>query len=196
MDIIRRIGKNFSESSRITLQVIDSIAPDIARAAELMSCAIINNHKVIVFSDPSCAAFSGYFVSKMLVGLEVSRPGFTAMELIPNFSSVFPIARDHGYASLLSRQLGVFGQPDDVLLVVNPGGSVESFPDLLAMAREREVSVVAITANNILSPFLQASDVCIDIPSESSIRAEEVHLIILNCICDALDCLLLGLEDV
>jgi D-sedoheptulose 7-phosphate isomerase len=41
---------------------------------------------------------------------------------------------------------------------------------------------------------LSASDVHICVPAQSTARIQEVHLLTLHCICDAIDCLLLGVQ--
>lgn len=195
VDFVQRIRKNFEESAQLRLDVEDSLLQGIIRAAERLSLAILNNRKVIVFSDPSCASFSSYFVSKMTIGLEVDRPAFPAVELLPHVSSLLPLFRTGEYKDVFSKQLSIFSHPDDVLLLVVSGKNIDTFPELILTARDRELKLVVLMANSSLSPFLEETDISIDVSSASRIRVEEFHLFVLNCICDLLDCTLLGLEE-
>ncbi len=58
------------------------------------------------------------------------------------------------------------------------------------------MSVIALTGRNggKMSEILLPSDVHVCVPATSTARIQEVHLLTLHCLCDAIDCLLLGAE--
>ena len=71
-------------------------------------------------------------------------------------------------------------------------------PGLAAMhaAHENGMSVIALTGRNggVMAEALEPSDIQICVAAQSTARIQEVHLLTLHCLCDAIDCLLLGVE--
>ena len=63
-------------------------------------------------------------------------------------------------------------------------------------AHESGMAVVALTGRNggEMTEVLRLNDVHICVPAERTARIQEVHLLVLHCLCDAIDCLLLGVE--
>ena len=46
-----------------------------------------------------------------------------------------------------------------------------------------------------ITGLLKPTDVHICVPSDRTARIQEVHLVVLHCLCDGIDCLLLGVEE-
>ncbi|MGH8754160.1 MAG: phosphoheptose isomerase, partial [Burkholderiales bacterium] len=63
-------------------------------------------------------------------------------------------------------------------------------------AHERQMSVVALTGKSggQMADILGPEDIHICVPANSTARIQEVHVLTLHCLCDAIDCLLLGVE--
>jgi len=86
------------------------------------------------------------------------------------------------------------GQANDVLLAISTSGNSPNVVDAIVAAHERGMRVVAMTGRDggTIVNHLGATDVEIRVPAQSTARIQEVHLVILHCLCDLIDNQLIG----
>jgi D-sedoheptulose 7-phosphate isomerase len=63
-------------------------------------------------------------------------------------------------------------------------------------AKERDIKVIALSGGDggDLIELLGDNDIHIGVPHENASRVHEVNILILHCLCDAIDCILLGVH--
>ena len=107
-----------------------------------------------------------------------------------------PIANDYAFEQIFSKQLRALGQPNDLLLAISTSGNSKNILEAIHAAHEREITVVALTGNGggQIAEVLQLGDIHLCVPSPITARIQEIHLLTLHCLCDAIDYLLLGAE--
>jgi len=196
MDIIRRISQNFSESARLKLQSMDTLAAPIAAAAERMVQCLKLDGKILVCGNGGSAADSQHFASEMLCRFEMERPGLAAIALTTDTSTLTSITNDYDFEQVFSRQVRALGHKTDVLLAISTSGNSKNVLAAILAAHECEMGVVALTGRSggQIAKILTQDDIYICVPAESTARIQEVHLLTLHCLCDAIDYLLLGIE--
>jgi D-sedoheptulose 7-phosphate isomerase len=156
--------------------------------------------------NPWCAAFrptekywaadAQHFSAELLNRFEVERPGLAAMALTTDSSTLTSIANDYDYNQVFSKQVRALGRAGDVLLAISTSGNSPNVVAAIAAAHECDMRVVALTGRNggKMGEMLGPDDVHICVPATSTARIQEVHLLSLHCLCDGIDCLLLGVE--
>ena len=89
------------------------------------------------------------------------------------------------------------GQPGDVLLAISTSGNSANVLAAIEAAHEREMVVVGLSGRGggKMSHALRDTDVHICVPHERTARIQEVHILALHCICDAVDAQLLGDQE-
>ncbi len=196
MDLINRISENFSESAHLKLQSMDALAGPIAAAAERMVQCLKLDGKIMACGNGGSAADSQHFASELLNRFEMERPGLAAIALTTDTSTLTSIANDYDYDQVFSKQVRALGQKNDLLLAISTSGNSKNVLAAVLAAHENGLGVVALTGRNggKLTEILQPSDIHICVPAQSTARIQEVHLLTLHCLCDAIDCLLLGVE--
>jgi len=107
------------------------------------------------------------------------------------------VANDCAYDQVFARQVKALGQPGDLLLAVSASGNSPSVLQALAAARTRSMPVIALTGRSGggLAEQMQDDDVFLCVPAESTARIQEIHLLSIHCLCDAVDSVLLGVEE-
>ena len=107
------------------------------------------------------------------------------------------VANDYGYNTVFERQVRALGQPGDVLLAISTSGNSPSIIEAIRAAHDNDLRVVALTGKGggQMGEMLRDGDVHICVPSARTARIQEVHLLTVHCLCDAIDCLLLGVEE-
>jgi D-sedoheptulose 7-phosphate isomerase len=196
MDLISRISENFSESAHVKLQSMDALAGPIAEAAERMVQCLKQDGKILACGNGGSAADSQHFSAELLNRFEMERPGLAAIALTTDSSTLTSIANDYDYDQIFSRQIRALGHSNDVLLAISTSGNSRNVVAAMEAAHENDMTVVALTGRDggKMAAVLAARDIHICVPVSSTARIQEVHLLTLHCICDAIDCLLLGVQ--
>jgi D-sedoheptulose 7-phosphate isomerase len=196
VDLITRISENFSESAHLKLQAMDALAGPIAQAAERMVQCLKSDGKILACGNGGSAADSQHFAAEMLNRFEMERPGLAAMALTTDTSTLTSIANDYDYDQIFSKQVRALGHAGDLLLAISTSGNSRNVIAAMKAAHEAQMSVIALTGRNggKMAEALSPTDIHICVPAQSTARIQEVHLLSLHCLCDAIDCLLLGVE--
>jgi D-sedoheptulose 7-phosphate isomerase len=196
VDLITRISENFSESAHLKLQAMDALAGPIAQAAERMVQCLKSDGKILACGNGGSAADSQHFAAEMLNRFEMERPGLAAMALTTDTSTLTSIANDYDYDQIFSKQVRALGRAGDLLLAISTSGNSRNVIAAMHAAHEAQMGVVALTGRNggKMAEVLRPTDINICVPAQSTARIQEVHLLTLHCLCDAIDCLLMGVE--
>jgi D-sedoheptulose 7-phosphate isomerase len=196
MDLISRISENFSESAHLKLQSMDVLAGHIAEAAERMVHCLKHDGKILACGNGGSAADCQHFSAELLNRFEMERPALAALALTTDTSTLTSIANDYDYDQVFSKQVRGLGHANDVLLAISTSGNSRNVLAAIEAAHECEMTVVALTGRDggKVAGMLAPNDVHICVPASNTARIQEVHLLTLHCICDAIDCLLLGVQ--
>jgi D-sedoheptulose 7-phosphate isomerase len=196
MDLIARISTHFTDSAQLKLQAVGTLAAPIAEAAERMVQCLVNDGKIMSCGNGGSAADAQHFAAELLNRFEMERPGLAAIALTTDSSTLTAIANDYDYNQVFSKQVRALGQTHDVLLAISTSGNSRNVMEAIVAAHERNLCVVALTGKNggQIAAMLGPGDIHICVPAASTARIQEVHLLTLHCLCDAIDCLLLGVE--
>ena len=155
-----------------------------------------SDRKILCCGNGGSAADSQHFAAELLNRFEMERPGLAAMALTTDTSTLTSIANDYDYDQVFSKQVRALGQAGDLLLAISTSGNSRNVIAAMKAAHEGQMSVIALTGRNggKMAEALRPTDVHICVPAQSTARIQEVHLLTLHCLCDAIDCLLLGVE--
>jgi D-sedoheptulose 7-phosphate isomerase len=194
MDLHTRVRDHFAESIR-TKQAAEAELPDsIVRAGQLMSHALLQEGKILSCGNGGSAGDSQHFSSELLNRFEMERPGLPAMALTTDSSTLTSIANDYCYEDIFAKQVRALGRPADVLLAISTSGNSENVCRAIDAAHERGMCVVALSGRDggRMADLIADSDVEIRVPAERTARIQEVHLVVIHCLCDLIDTTLLG----
>lgn len=194
--MIERIIGHFNESARLKLDMADLLPPAIERAADHILQCILRDGKVMACGNGGSAADAQHFASLMVNRFEHERPALAAMALCTDTSTLTSIANDDAFDQVFARQVTALGHSGDVLLAISTSGQSPNILAAAEAARRRDMTVIALTGRDGggLAEQLSDSDVLICVPADSTARIQEIHLLTIHCLCDAVDSTLLGVE--
>lgn len=197
MPLHDRIFGHFQVSAQTQLNAAESMVPQIEQAARLMVHSLTQGGKILACGNGGSAANAQHFASNMVNRFEHERPGLATIVLNAESAILTSIANDSAYDQVFARQIKALGQPGDVLLAISTSGDSTSILQAVAAAHARSMPVIALTGRRggALGEQMQEDDVFLCVPVESAARIQEVHLLTLHCLCDAVDSLLLGAEE-
>ena len=196
MDLVNRVTQHFHVSAQLKLDMAAELAPPIALASAKMVQCLLANGKILACGNGGSAADAQHFSAELLNRFELERPGLAAVALTTDSSTLTSIANDYSFEQIFSKQVRALGHQGDMLLAISTSGNSGNVIDAMRAAHEREMIVVALTGRQggKMRSLLTANDVHICVASDTTARIQEVHLLVLHCLCDAIDCVLLGVE--
>jgi len=196
MDLVKRIQQHFGESARLKQETMATLAEPISNAARQMADTLLADGKILACGNGGSAADCQHFAAELLNRFEMERPGLAAMALTTDSSTMTSIANDYAFEQIFSKQVRALGQRGDVLLAISTSGNSKNVMEAIIAAHEREMSVVALTGRGggKIVEMLGSNDIHICVNHKNTARIQEVHLLSIHCLCDAIDCILLGVE--
>ena len=193
----QRIQQQFFDSADLKYAAAEVLSKPIADAVNTLVGCITAGGKVLACGNGGSAADAQHFAAEFVGRFERERPGLAALALTTDSSILTAIGNDYDFASIFSKQVQALGAPGDVLLAITTSGNSANVVAAVEAARAKDMTVIALTGHKggKLREMLQETDVMICVPHERTARIQEVHLLVLHCLCDAVDLQLLGEQE-
>ena len=197
MELADRIGQHFQDSIAVKQQSLEVLIEPIHRAGEAMVNSLLNNGKILSCGNGGSAGDAQHFSAELLNRFEKERPGLPAMALTTDSSTITAIANDYSYEEIFSKQVSALGQAGDVLLAISTSGNSANVAAAMKAAQEREMLTIALSGNDggTMAGLLGEQDIEIRVPSNRTARIQEVHLVVIHCLCDFIDTQLFGGDE-
>ena len=193
----QRIQQQFFDSADLKYQCAEALAKPIAEAvAALMGC-ITAGGKVLACGNGGSASDAQHFAAEFVGRFERERPGLAAISLTTDTSILTAVGNDYGFEAVFAKQVQALGAPGDVLLAISTSGNSSNVIAAIQAARAKEMVVIALTGHKggKIREMLTETDVLICVPHDRTARIQEVHLLTVHCLCDAVDLQLLGEQE-
>lgn len=194
MDLNARVTQLFYDSIATKQAALKTLVLPIISAAQLMAKALKANHKIMSCGNGGSAADSQHFSAELLNRFERERMPLAGIALTTDTSTLTSISNDYDYNQVFSKQIQALGQTGDVLLAISTSGNSPNVMRAMEVAHEKGVHIVALTGRDggKMAPLLKSPDVEIRVPAKVTARIQEVHLLVLHCLCDLIDEQLFG----
>jgi D-sedoheptulose 7-phosphate isomerase len=185
----QRIRSHFEESIAVKQAAMNTLPPLIADAARLMTDSLNRGGKILSCGNGGSAGDSQHFSAELLNRFEIERPGLAAVALTTDTSTLTAIANDYAFQQIFSKQVLALGNAGDCLLAISTSGNSDNVLEAVHAAHDQNMSVVALTGGDggSIRTHLTDGDIELCVPSSRTARTQEVHLIIIHCLCDAID---------
>lgn len=185
---------HFNESAELKIQAAAQLAQPINEAVDLMFGALSNGNRILACGNGGSAADCQHFAAELVGRFERERLPLPAMSLVTDSSILTSIGNDYGFNDIFAKQVQAFGQAGDVLLAISTSGNSPNVIAAIDSALERDMRVVALTGKGggQIGQMLTDADVHICVPHDRTARIQEVHILIVHCLCDGIDVALFG----
>lgn len=194
MELNERVTQMFNDSIQAKTLALGMLNQPIVSAARLIVETLLNGGKLLSCGNGGSAGDAQHLSSEMLNRFERERPGLPAIALTTDSSTLTSIGNDYSFEEVFSKQVGALGHPGDVLVAITTSGNSPNVIRACEAAHERQMRVIALTGRDggSIGHHVGDDDVEIRVPSESTARIQEVHLLVIHCLCDLVDTQLLG----
>jgi D-sedoheptulose 7-phosphate isomerase len=184
-----RIIAHFEESLATKRAALETIVPSIEAAGLAIAQRLQDGGKVLSCGNGGSAGDAQHFSSELLNRFEMERPPLAAIALSTDTSTITAIANDYAYDDIFAKQVSALGTTKDVLLAISTSGNSTNVIRAIDAAHERGLRIIALTGRDGggIATVLESSDIEVRVPSDRTARIQEVHLLIIHCLCDLID---------
>lgn len=192
--MIERIRNNFTESIQTKIAAADALPEKIEKAGQLMVKTMLNGGKILTCGNGGSAGDAQHFSSEMLNRYERDRPPLPAIALTTDTPTITAIGNDYDFTQIFSKQVKALGQPGDILLAFSTSGNSKNVIEAMRSALAKDMLIITCTGKDggEMAGLMGENDVEIRVPSNSTARIQEVHLLVIHSLCDLIDNQLFG----
>ncbi len=189
MDKSHLIKDIFSDTITLATNVRETLSSDIVEVSELIFARLMNGNKIMACGNGGSAGDSQHFASELVNRFEIDRNELAGLALTADSSTITSIANDYGYDKIFSKQIAALGKKNDILLAITTSGNSKNIIRAIEQAHKNDITVILLTGKNggKASAALKHEDREFRVPSNSTARIQEMHLIVIHCICSLIE---------
>lgn len=186
---IDALREHFTDSLEVKRRAMETLLPAIAQAAALCIDTLRRGGKILACGNGGSAGDAQHFSAELINRFERERPALPALALTTDSSTLTAIANDYAWEQVFSKQVAALGRPGDCLLAISTSGNSANVLAAIRTAHEHDLRVIALGGRDggAMARLLGARDVEIRVPATRTARIQEVHLLVIHCLCDAID---------
>ena len=169
-----------------TLQSLEKLEPQFARAANLITDCLTNKNKLLVCGNGGSASDAAHFATEFVVRFIKDRPAYPAICLTGDGGLLTAAGNDYGFDEIFARQVAAFGLPGDVLICLTTSGKSRNVKRALEEAKARKLKTIAFLGRDGGST-IGLADVDLLVASDSTARIQEAHKLLLHVLCEAIE---------
>ena len=194
INIENRITRHFQDSIDTKQRVVKALTPHIATASHAMVNCLKNGGKILSCGNGGSAGDSQHFAAELVGRFEREREELAAIALTTDSSILTAVGNDYSFDEIFSKQVRALGKRGDILFAISTSGNSKNVVAAIDAAHLKGMNVVAMTGRNggKIAGLMQTGDVLLNVDSQVTTRIQEVHLLMLHCLCDAIDNLMFG----
>ena len=161
-----------------------------------MVACLVNDGKILACGNGGSAGDAQHFAAELVGRFEAERQELAAIALTTDSSILTAVANDYAFDVVFAKQVRALGRAGDVLLAISTSGNSVNVIKAIEAAHDNDMSVVALTGRGgKIGQMLREGDIHLCVPAEADGAHPGDHLLAIHCLCDGIDCLLLGVEE-
>lgn len=167
-------------------KALHALMPEVDRVVSLIVGSMKAGGALLVCGNGGSAADAQHIAAELTGRFFRDRKPLRAMALHGNTSSLTAIGNDYGYDEVFAREVGAHGRYGDVLLAISTSGNSRNVLRAIEVAREKGMAVVGLSGGDG-GKMRSLCDVCLCVPSASTPRIQECHILVGHTICELLE---------
>jgi D-sedoheptulose 7-phosphate isomerase len=194
MDLTAHLKAHFDEGVELRLRMAQTLPREIARAGEALAAAIRAGGKALACGNGGSAADCQHFAAELVGRFERERPGMPAIALTVDSSALTAIANDYDFDRVFSKQVEALGRPGDMLLAISTSGNSRNVVEAMKAAQAKGLAVIALTGRDggAMAKMVRANDFHLNVSHPRTMRVQEIHLLVIHCLCEVVDNVIYG----
>ena len=183
MDIASRIRAHFAESAELKLAAAEAMAPQIVRAAALMTECLLADGKLLACGNGGSAADAQHLAAEFVGRFVRERAGLPAIALTTDSSILTAVGNDYGFEQIFARQIQALARPGDVAVAISTSGNSPNVLEGVKAARKAKAKTIGLSGKDG-GVLAEEVDIAITIVSKSTARIQECHIAVGHLLCE------------
>ena len=176
----------FRESAEVKMAFVEMYKERIVEVASIISTAIKDGNKVILFGNGGSAADAQHIAAEIVGRFKKERRPLPAIALTTDTSILTAVGNDYGFETIFERQVEALCLPGDVAIGITTSGNSENVIRGIRKAHDLGATTVAFTGRNG-GRIAEIVHYAFIVPSYETPRIQECHITLGHVICDLID---------
>ena len=182
-EIEQYVMQYLMDSSNLYRQTAYRLKDSVIKFADIVTKTLRSGHKILICGNGGSAADSQHIAAEFVGRFKLERKALPAIALTTDSSVITAIGNDYGFEQVFSRQVAALGDKDDLLIAISTSGSSKNVLHAVTEAKLNKMSVVSLTGHKS-SALQKQSDLCLNVPSDTTALIQQAHIGILHIVCD------------
>lgn len=189
-----RIARHFARSQQALSDSLSVLSEPIRESADAIINTLKSDGKLLICGNGGSASDAMHLSSELLNKYEMERPPLAAIALNADTSALTSIANDFAYEYVFSKQVEALGRKGDILLALTTSGNSNNISRAIQSAHSKQMQIIAFSGKSggQIPALLKPQDIELRVPNDETARIQEVHGLIIHCLCDLIDQQLFG----
>jgi D-sedoheptulose 7-phosphate isomerase len=142
--------------------------------------------KTMLAGNGGSAADAQHIAAELVGRYGFDRPSIPSLALTTDTSNLTAIGNDYGYDQIFSRQLEGMGQAGDIFIGISTSGNSMNIIKAFESAKKKNIFTIALTGRDG-GEMAKMADIALVVPSNSTPRIQEAHILIGHILCDIIE---------
>ncbi len=176
----------FDEHEKTAAATRAALQPAFGKLLAAAAACIRDGGKVLFFGNGGSAADAQHLATELTVRYKKDRAPIAAIALTTDTSSLTAIGNDFGFDQLFSRQVEALGRKGDLAVAISTSGNSPNVLRAVQACKDIGITVAGFTGQTggKMAPLC---DILFNVPSSTTARIQEMHIMIGQMFCGALE---------
>lgn len=181
IDYVRRQVEE-STAAKQALLADNALLDDIFVVGKKIIAAYKKGNKTLLAGNGGSAADAQHIAAEFVSRFYFDRPGLPSIALTTDTSILTAIGNDYGYEKLFRRQLEANGVPGDIFIGISTSGNSPNIIKALEICKARDILAIGLSGQSG-GKMAELCDHCLKMPSTSTPRIQECHILVGHILC-------------
>ncbi len=181
--------KNIISSSIQTKELIlnnEELLHKIVQSIDVIESAFKQHNKVWFCGNGGSAADAQHLAAEFSGRFYKNRKALPAEALHCNSSYLTAVANDYSFDVVYSRLIEGIGKAGDVLIAISTSGNSANIINAIESANKMDITTIGFTGETG-GKMKEISNILINVPSTTTPRIQESHILIGHIICEIVE---------
>lgn len=186
MDDEELVKETIQESISVKQKLAEQQTNTLLEISKLISKSLEQNGTIYLFGNGGSAADAQHVAAELVGRFARERKALPAEALTTNTSILTAIGNDYDFSDIFSRQVSAKVGPNDIVVGISTSGKSKNVLNGLKEAKSVGAKTIGFTGQDP-NEMKQLTDICLCIPSKSTPRIQEAHILSWHIICDIVE---------
>jgi D-sedoheptulose 7-phosphate isomerase len=180
------ISKRFKESGEVKARFVKENLSRMLEVIKLVSQSFEGGSKLLLFGNGGSAADAQHIAAEFVNRFIIDRPPLPAIALTTDTSILTSVSNDSSFNEIFSKQIKALGKEGDVAIGISTSGNSQNMVKAFEVAKEMGIKTIALTGNDG-GTMAKIADLSLIVPSGSTPRIQETHILIGHVLCEMVE---------